>query len=427
MNRENRYLLYWALLLVTVGVFVLEGRAQNIVGGTVVVVNKSKAKPAALYYKEIYWSTELGEYEGPLTPIPAGPGQEAAAQWVWDFNWAENSMINVKFFRAMHGTKVGQSYIYYNGGQIDYQPFGSLRFDLAPYPTTRIEIEPTDIPLEDGRKTIWAGEDTSLTAELFREGVDKIIAQTSNAANQSAAAVAGSNVYGEQVAQAQIQANQLVNFEGLTQFASLSAMESGGADAGAALAALLPVADTGTAFTLPTPSYTDFLKVKMPESFGGAEFDLNPFRADRLGGVCGWFRGAVGWLALVLLAIWEWGQVGTWMRGFTRVPQARGNAVVGGTGAQATAMVAAALITVAVSVAVTALVGFAFDGINPIGLLATARTSPLATMASGVHWMLDQLLPVGTLISCLLSRLFFNVYAPSVYAVASGAIRFVVP
>ena len=63
--------------------------------------------------------------------------------------------------------------------------------------------------------------------------------------------------------------------------------------------------------------------------------------------------------------------------------QAKGNPVAAGTGAQATALVAAAALTVVFLVAVTALLSFSLDGISLAGLRGIVGTNPLSNFAGG--------------------------------------------
>jgi len=169
------------------------------------------------------------------------------------------------------------------------------------------------------------------------------------------------------------------------------------------------------------------LAVTMPEQFGGKTFDLNPFTESRLGGVAAWFRSACAWLAIVTLGVWVWSEIGSWVRGLSNLRQAQGNAVVGGTGAQATALVAATAITVAVVAGVAALLAWGFSGINLGTLLGSVSTNPLVGIPATVLWMLDTLLPVGTIITCVVARMCFNLYASSVFAGAAAVVRFIVP
>lgn len=168
--------------------------------------------------------------------------------------------------------------------------------------------------------------------------------------------------------------------------------------------------------------------VSMPGKFGGKVFDLNPFRADRLGPVVDWFRLAVAWLCIVLYGIWISKEVGEWMKGVSTIRQAQGNTVVGGTGAQATALVAAAAITVAVSTFTVALIAWLSGDVVSIStMLQAIGLNPMSGVPSTVGWMLDRVFPIATMVTCLVARMSFNFYAAKIFAVAMTIIRWIVP
>lgn len=182
---------------------------------------------------------------------------------------------------------------------------------------------------------------------------------------------------------------------------------------------------TGKGYT-PTPSGAPTLAVTLPATFGGKTFDMNPFSNDRFSAVCAWFRSATAWAVLAVFGAWVWTQVGPWARGMSSVRQARGNTYLG-TGGQATAFIAATLMTTAIITGLAALMSWSFDEISFPSLVSNMTTNPLATIPAGVYWMIDQLFPVATMITCLVGRLAFNAYAASVYAGCAAVVRFIVP
>lgn len=204
-----------------------------------------------------------------------------------------------------------------------------------------------------------------------------------------------------------------------------SSAASSGASAGSSAAAIFgspPVAtsidDSGTA-----PDLT----IKLPPEFGGSTVDMNPFRSDRFGPAASWFRAAMVWLVLTVLGAWVWSQVADWTRGFSTMKQARGNTVLAGTGAQATALVAAGLITVAVVVGATALMSWSFGEISFSLIRTVSLRNPLVGLAGGALWMLNNLFPVATIVTALVARMSFNMFAAPLFATAAAAVRFVIP
>jgi len=109
------------------------------------------------------------------------------------------------------------------------------------------------------------------------------------------------------------------------------------------------------------------------------------------------------------------------------INQAKGNPIIGGTGAQATALIAAGAITVAVSVFVVALLAFLAGDFAISNLLGTVGVNPTSGLAGGVAWMLDRCFPVGLMIAAVGARVAWNFYASSIFSVCTAAIRFIVP
>jgi len=163
------------------------------------------------------------------------------------------------------------------------------------------------------------------------------------------------------------------------------------------------------------------------DPFSGQEYDLNPLQNEGIATAVSWFRQACAWLALMTFAAWVWGQVGEWTRGMSTLPQAKGNPVVAGTGAQATALLAAGLMTTAIITAMVAILAWTFDDINFPSLVSLATTNPMATIPTGAFWMLDQFFPVATLVTCVIARMAFNIYASTIFATTAAIVRFIVP
>lgn len=205
----------------------------------------------------------------------------------------------------------------------------------------------------------------------------------------------------------------------------LEQMQSTGSVAAEEAAGLIP----SVAQPAPPPVITttpDFT-FTFPPIMGGASVDLNPFRADRFGPLMAWFRSAVGWSVIALFGWWASAQVKDWVQGASRLPQARGNAVFGGTGAQATALIAAGIITVAVSVFLVGLAAWLVGDFAIPAVLAKMSQSPTAGLATQAAWMLDTCFPVGTIVAAAAARATWNFFAASIFAVAMTVIRFIVP
>jgi len=201
-------------------------------------------------------------------------------------------------------------------------------------------------------------------------------------------------------------------------------MQSAGSSAASSVTAGLPSAPSGKGYSL-SPGGSPVFAIADP--FSGQEYDLNPLQNDGIAAAVSWFRQAVAWLALVTFAGWVWTQIAEWTRGISTLPQAKGNPVVAGTGAQATALLAAGLMTTAIIAGTVALFAWSFDDINIPALVSATTTNPMATIPAGAFWMLDQFFPVATLITVIVARMAFNIYASSVFAATAAVVRFVVP
>jgi len=270
---------------------------------------------------------------------------------------------------------------------------------------------PANLPTgQAGGGTVWTATGPSaatdlLTNKVYREGIDKVTARL-DAADRVAKRV------------------ESLEKASPTQAAQDAAGVAAKASTESAFGSV--VAPTGKGYSL-SPSGAPSLSVSMPAKFGGATFDLNPFQSDRFQAVCAWFRAACEWLAIALLAGFVFKEWAQWVRGLAGAQQAKGNTIAAGTGAQATALVAAGLMTAAVIAGITAILAWSFDSINFAALVASATVNPVATMPTGALWMLDQVLPISVLITCLVARSTFNLYASAVFAGTAALVRFIVP
>jgi hypothetical protein len=173
--------------------------------------------------------------------------------------------------------------------------------------------------------------------------------------------------------------------------------------------------------------YTSMMAVTFPAAFGGGTFNFNPFTSDRLLGVSHWFRFAVQWLVLVTLGAALWKDMGEWVRGLSTMRQAQGNTIAAGTGAQATALVAAGLITAAVVVCTAGLMAWSFGDVSFAAIRSMAVSSPLLGMPAAALGMLSEILPVATIVSCAIARYSFRFFGASLFATCSAIVRFIVP
>lgn len=303
---------------------------------------------------------------------------------------------------------------------------------VAPGPTIRLRIRPQAV-LSDGVKTVWSLTDETLTANLYREGVDKIIDSVGSGGGSSGGAATEArqvtgNAYLENI-DANLAAMRITDNNVYTdRLAGIAANESApaaGAAAKTAVEAALPAVPAESGYSYPTPG-TPNLAIQFPVIFGGAYFDFNPFTEARLGGVFTWFRFACHWLAVVSLGLWLWTNLRSWVTDANQVQQAKGNTLAMGTGGQATAFIAAAAMTAFILAAIVAVLAYSFDGLNLASVAVMAATNPMTGFLAGSYWMLDKVLPVATLLSCFLARYAFQMFAAKIYVGLGALVRFTV-
>jgi len=297
---------------------------------------------------KLWWFDDAGDFdEGfeEVTVLPAphddGLGDGPGAKRI---TWTPGTYSSTGYFYVAVKSEgmvvTGNSYVFDDGvGELDIF-FGDGNYGdpvhLFEIPMAVHQATPDDM------KTLWIVPDTTLTADLYREGVDKTVAAQLAAAPMSSAQFAETKT--EQV-------HDLIkdtydnpqNIEANSEF--LMGQLDQPDKQSAAVAEFTGLLPTGLPTTNPhTPDTSgdgDFLKITMDETFGGKTIDFNPFGPGRLGGVASWFRSATAWLVLALLAYFIFQETKQFFMASAAANQARGNPGVGGTGAQATGLIAA--------------------------------------------------------------------------------------
>jgi len=277
----------------------------------------------------------------------------------------------------------------------------------------------------DTRKTIWVVDDETLTADLYREGVDKTIAFLQASVTELSSGSAGATsenqaLYYDQQARITNQTDATTDANAIRDGLGVEALKDA---AVADTLALMPTFEPG-AYTEPSGGSADFLEITMPETFGGAVVNFNPFTPTRLGPLASWFRYATQWLVYALLAMWVVKEFQEWLKAYASTNQADGRPVFAGTGGQASALVNAGIITAAIIIAITALVAYTIDGINVASLLTSVSSNPLLGMGANAYWFLDQMFPLSTILACFVARIAFMIAGNTIYATLFTVIRF---
>jgi len=258
-----------------------------------------------------------------------------------------------------------------------------------------------------GNEWTGTGNQGTLTGQVFKEGVDGIVkaikANGSGGGGSGGDGVDHDGIIGDNPTPAETSA--------------------GGSSAGSSVAGLIPDAALGTAggFT-PSTSAPDWTVAMM-----GHEVDMDPFKSDRFGPIASFLKAGLAWACIVWFGVWATKETSAMLRGMAAARQAQGNAVAAGTGAQATALVAAATITVAFLAGVTGLMAFLSHDFGAGSILGMFTESPYDGIPGGVAYCLDQCFPLGVAAACLIGRVAWSLTAQSIFGVFASVVRFVVP
>lgn len=161
---------------------------------------------------------------------------------------------------------------------------------------------------------------------------------------------------------------------------------------------------------------------------GMATVDMNFLNNETALRIASLIRGFSFWCLIYFFMVWVQEKTQILVMGLNQAEQAKGNPVIAGTGAQATALSAAIVITsiiLAAFVAIFSLITSSFLSLS--SMWSFLGLNPLADIGSGPAWFIDQLFPVSTLWAILIGRLVFSWSALAVYQFSVTLIRHVVP
>lgn len=271
---------------------------------------------------------------------------------------------------------------------------------------SQLPSAPISPPGSGGNVWISAGGGGGVSDGVYKEGVDKIVKAIQDAE-------------GEKVAKSVTAA----------QKAGGDAADGMGA-AGAAKKVETEAAFVGVPVVPAEPSVSSSapdLSITLPSALGGQTFNLDPFSAGRFATVATWFRQAVKWLLGVLFFTHVVTVCAPYIRGISQAQQAKGNPVIGGTGAQATALVAAGLMTAAIITCIAALLAVAFADVGFGTLASVVSANPYAGLPGTAAYILDQLFPLGAIVLFFVGRPLVDLAFMKIFAAASTVVRFIVP
>lgn len=200
-------------------------------------------------------------------------------------------------------------------------------------------------------------------------------------------------------------------------------MSTAGNAASATLSShLLTGSVTVSAITGSLPALT----ITMPAAFGGQTIDFNPFASDRLGNVASWIRTLILWIVVVHFGVWLATAYTEELRAYMTAPQAKGNPLLAGTGAQATGLIAAAAISAVILGAVVALTAL-IASLSFSSVTSAMTTQPWLSAPAGILQMIDAIFPIATACTLAAFRVLFKVSAGVTYGTMATIIRFIVP
>ena len=152
-----------ALVLLSVGL-----RAQNP-QGSFVITNDSFTTDATFYIDRV----SISEGSSLSSPIVVTPGKTVTVNYEFD----PSVYVRFDIYRSRENVvHSGPSLVVgASTGDLDYMGHAPFEYPPGPYPSRKFTVGGLTV-LEDARKTVWATDSSMLNGELFREGVDKVIA-----------------------------------------------------------------------------------------------------------------------------------------------------------------------------------------------------------------------------------------------------------
>jgi len=273
------------------------------------------------------------------------------------------------------------------------------------------------LPTPDDKKTLWIVKDVDLTGNLYREGIDKLVyaftaKSTSTSSSGGMTKAEFQSTKTDAVAQGMWEANQAIP--------EVSEMETQSADARAA---------AETAVTQVAPSIGSASIPSAPSIFafavGDVSVDLDPLHDDSIALACAFVKAFTGWALLVTFSWFCWNEFSVVVRSAITAHQAHGNAVVGGTGAQATALVAAGIIAaifVGIPAAYWASITIDFTPLN-----SNPFNSSHGTPVTAALYLLGCVFPYDVALTLLAAAFVVKRFSTVMILGVNAAIKFIVP
>jgi len=163
----------------------------------------------------------------------------------------------------------------------------------------------------------------------------------------------------------------------------------------------------------------------------GQTLDFNPFQIDEIDETAQWAKILAAWIIAYYFFRWLLTRIGRARVDVEHAPQTRGGQVIAGMGSQATAFVAAGLITAVVVSATATLYGMYRDGaIGGWGASTLFSDSPFtegSAIVTGAIWVIEKVFPLQTALSTMLAYLTFELQVQVATAAATAIKRYLNP
>lgn len=167
-----------------------------------------------------------------------------------------------------------------------------------------------------------------------------------------------------------------------------------------------------------------FFAIQIP---GYGTINVDPGAHPQAGTLLAWLKTVVAWFVVGLFQWFLWREMQRVYFACSGATQAKGNPVIAGTGAQATGLIAATIIT-GILLSVPGFFWAAAD--SGFTFMSLAGSNPFAGVsgpASAAYYLLTLIVPMGTLLACISQAFVARKGGLVIVAGVHAAVRFVVP
>jgi len=177
--------------------------------------------------------------------------------------------------------------------------------------------------------------------------------------------------------------------------------------------------------TLPESSATTAWTVSMPLGFGQhVDLDLNPLDYAIVADVLAWFKVCITFLVLAVFEWFIWDEFTTYWRTSWAVGQARGGAVIGGSGSQATALLAGGIIVAVLIGLVPVLFSMFGDRFTALGgSPGSSELSPTAGAFGLAFQVVRAAIPLTLIFACITQAFLVKKFGSQMFGAAAAAIK----